>query len=60
MRRTAERQLGHLLDFEKVSQGGDGMPLLKPGVVLLATDARVSEETTGGKTQVFDSDPPSA
>lgn len=36
------------------------MPLLKPGVVLLATDARVSEETTGGKTQVFDSDPPAA
>jgi hypothetical protein len=36
------------------------LPLLKPGVVLLATDARVSNETTGGKAQVLDSDPPSA
>ena len=36
------------------------MPLLKPGVVLLATDARISEETTGGKTEVLDSAPPSA
>ena len=38
----------------------DVMPLLKPGVVLLATDARVDDETTGGKTQVLNSDPPSA
>jgi L,D-transpeptidase-like protein len=38
----------------------DVMPLLKPGVVLLATDASVNEETTGGKTQVLNSDPPSA
>jgi len=38
----------------------DLMPLLKPGVVLLATDASVDEGTTGGKTQVLNSDPPSA
>jgi hypothetical protein len=38
----------------------DVMPLLKPGVVLLATDASVSEQTTGGKAQILDSDPPSA
>ncbi|HEX5123791.1 MAG TPA: L,D-transpeptidase [Rhodanobacteraceae bacterium] len=38
----------------------DVMPLLRPGVVLLATDASVNEETTGGKTQVLNSDPPSA
>jgi len=36
------------------------LPLLKPGVVLLATDASVNEETTGGKTQVLNSDPPPA
>ena len=34
------------------------MPLLKPGVVLVATDARILPETTGGKTQVLNSDPP--
>jgi hypothetical protein len=36
------------------------LPLLQPGVVLLATDAHVSDETTGGKTQVLNSDPPAA
>lgn len=38
----------------------DVLPLLQPGVVLLATDAHVDAETTGGKAQVLDSDPPSA
>jgi hypothetical protein len=35
------------------------MPLLTPGVVLLATDARIGEESTGGTTEILDSDPPS-
>ena len=34
------------------------LPLLKPGVVLLATDARILPETTGGTLQVLNSDPP--
>jgi hypothetical protein len=60
-------EANHPVDVETVSNivvprefAADVMPLLKPGVVLLATDARVSEETTGGKAKVFDSDPPSA
>jgi hypothetical protein len=36
------------------------LPLLQPGVGLLATDAHVSDETTGGRTQVLNSDPPAA
>lgn len=33
-------------------------PLLKPGVVLLATDARIDSGSTGSPLQVLDSDPP--
>jgi len=36
------------------------MPLRKPGFVLSAIVARISEEASGGKKQFFDSDPPSA
>lgn len=36
------------------------LPLLTPGVVLVATDQRILPETTGGKLQVLDSDPPEA
>lgn len=60
-------EAGQAVDVQTVSNiavprgfAAEMMPLLKPGVVLLATDARVSEETTGGKTQVLNSDPPSA
>ncbi|UNK49358.1 L,D-transpeptidase [Lysobacter sp. S4-A87] len=35
------------------------LPLLSPGVVMLVTDARMTEDTTGGApVQVLDSDPP--
>jgi hypothetical protein len=34
------------------------VPLLAPGSVLLATDESVQPETTGGKVQVIDSNPP--
>jgi hypothetical protein len=37
----------------------NGLPLLKPGVVLLATDARILPESTGGSLQGLNSDPPS-
>ena len=33
-------------------------PLLKPGVVLLATDARIDPESTGTQLQILNSDPP--
>jgi len=33
-------------------------PLLKPGVVLLATDARINPESTGTQLQILNSDPP--
>jgi len=36
------------------------MPLRKPGFVLSAIVARISEEAIRGKRQFFDSDPPSA
>jgi hypothetical protein len=38
------------------------LPLLSPGVVMLVTDARMTEESTGGGTpvQVLDADPPEA
>jgi len=36
------------------------LPLLTPGVVLLATDQPILPETTGGQLQVLDSDPPEA
>ncbi|WP_407472675.1 L,D-transpeptidase [Xanthomonas campestris pv. campestris] len=36
------------------------LPLLTPGVVLVATDQHILPETTGGKLQVLDSDPPEA
>jgi len=36
------------------------MPLQKPGFVLSAIVARISEEASGGKKRFFDSDPPSA
>ena len=36
------------------------LPLLKPGVVLLATDARILPETTGEKMQIINSDPPAS
>lgn len=35
-------------------------PLLQPGVILLATDAHVDDETTGTSLQVLNSDPPAA
>ncbi|PPU69441.1 hypothetical protein XpiCFBP4643_04730 [Xanthomonas pisi] len=34
------------------------LPLLTPGVVLVATDQRILPQTTGAKLQVLDSDPP--
>ncbi len=34
------------------------LPLLLPGVVLVATDQPILPETTGGKLQLLDSDPP--
>ncbi|MET0654751.1 MAG: L,D-transpeptidase [Pseudoxanthomonas sp.] len=37
---------------------GKVLPLLSPGAVLLQTDAHVLPQTTGGKLQVLDSDPP--
>ena len=38
----------------------DVLPLLIPGVVLVATDQPILPETTGGQLQVLDSDPPEA
>ena len=38
----------------------DVLPLLTPGVVLVATDQPILPETTGGQLQVLDSDPPEA
>ena len=36
----------------------DVLPLLTPGAVLLQTDEHVLPQTTGGKLQVINSDPP--
>jgi L,D-transpeptidase-like protein len=60
-------EAGKAVDVQTVSNivvprefAANVLPLLQPGVVLLATDERINEETTGGKTQVLNSDPPSA
>ena len=60
-------EAGQAVDVQTVSNivvppafTAEMLPLLKPGVVLLATDERVDDGTTGGKTQVINSDPPAA
>lgn len=58
-------EAGHELDADTIGSvvipqafAEQVYPLLKPGVVLLATDARINPESTGTQLQILNSDPP--